>query len=66
MEIHMTDPNKIYIKPANRGFGLGFGAEHQVSVYTEDGPKTGALLPASDAVDIQAWGKSQTERRFNI
>jgi hypothetical protein len=62
----MTDINKIHIKPANRGFGLGFGAEHQVSVYTEEGPKTGALVSASDAAYIEAWGKSQTDRRAII
>lgn len=46
---------------AKRKFGLGFGSYHQVIVYTEGGPKTGALLTDEHCTAIAKWKADSTD-----
>lgn len=58
----MAQTDKIHIAPGKRGFGLGFGAHHQVVVYTEQGPKTGALLTEPHCAALRTWGEGGDPR----
>ncbi len=45
---------QISVSASQRGFGLGFGDEHQIVVYL-NGPKTGALLSDEKCALIGQW-----------
>ncbi len=53
----MAKKNQIHVTAKNRGFGLGFGAKHQVVVYTGkvEGPKTSALLTDVQCGEVEKW-----------
>ncbi len=53
--------DQIHIPPARRGFGLGFGARHQVAVYTKGSPKTGTLLLKPQCTEISKWISKPTD-----
>jgi len=63
LETSCNPTNTLHVPAANRGFGLGFGAKHQVKVYTEQGPKTGALLKEVECAQIGAWVKNPDDKR---
>lgn len=56
-------PGRIHVAANKRGFGLGFGGHHQVPVYTENGPKTGALLAESQCASIRQWAAAPEDAR---
>lgn len=55
---------KIHIEPHKREFGLGFGANHQIVVYTGSGPKTGRLLSDEECAEVKAWVESPADKRM--